>query len=82
MFNAKLPYLPPYLSEMTEFLSTHVLPLLRPNYRFYRGNNPLAKALFTAVQAILKAMFRMRWKVKYFRHPIEMWLIRRLLSKE
>lgn len=81
LFTSKLPYLPPHLGEMTEFLSAYVLQLMRPGYQFYRGANPFVKVSFAAAQAILKVVFRLRWRLKYFRHPIEMRLIQRVLSQ-
>ena len=81
LFTANLPYLPPGLGERVEFLTTFVLQLLWPEYRFYRGANPVAKAAFGVVQFLLTVLARVRWNRKYFDHPIEFRLVRRLLER-
>jgi len=81
MFSARLPYLPEDLGERAEFLTTHVLQLLRPDYKFYRGRNPLARASFGTAQTLLKTVYKVRWELKYFDHPVEMRLIQSLLNQ-
>ena len=81
LFSTKLPYLPAGLGEEIEFMTTYVLQLLWPGYQFYQGTNPLAKAVFSTVQAILAATARLRWRHKYFRHPVEFRLVKKLLAR-
>jgi len=81
MWISNLPYAPADLGKQAEFISTFILQLLRPEYRFFRGTNPLAKAGFAAVQAILKGTSLIRWKLKYFDNPVEMWLAKKLLGR-
>jgi radical SAM superfamily enzyme YgiQ (UPF0313 family) len=80
LFTSNLPYLPPGLDEQVEFLTTHILQLLWPEYRFYQGKNPVARGAYGVAQALLTALARLRWRTKYFRHPIEFRLVRRLLA--
>lgn len=80
MFSSVLPYLPMDLGERCEFVTTNILQLLRPDYKFYQGSNPIAGAGYGAAQALLKAVYKMRWKAKYFDHPIEMRLIKKVLG--
>ncbi len=82
MFSAALPYLPLDLGEKCEFVTTNILQLLRPDYKFYQGQNPIADVGFGVAQAILKALYTMRWKAKYFEHPLEMKLIKKVLASE
>ncbi|MCP4639741.1 MAG: FkbM family methyltransferase [bacterium] len=81
LFTSNLPYLPKGLDERIEFLTTYVLQLLWPKYRFYQGDNPVARAFFGAVQSTLTALARLRWKTRYFGCPVEFRLAKRFLSR-
>ena len=81
MFTTRLPYLPEGLGERVEFITTYIMQSRRPDYKFYRGTNPLAKAAFGTAQSTLSALFRLRWKYKFFNLPLEMKLIESVLAR-
>lgn len=81
MFTTKLPYLPEGLGDRVEFITTYIMQSRRPDYKFYRGTNPVAKAAFSTAQSTLSALFRLRWKYKFFDLPIEMKLIESVLAR-
>ena len=80
MFATKLPYLPDDICVKAEFITTHILQLMRPDYTFYQGRNIAAKVLMNGLQELLTLFYRARWKAKYFDHPFEMRLIEKILS--
>lgn len=82
LFTPKLPYLPKGLGQRTEFITAYILQLMRTDYQFYRGQNPLAKVAFSIVQFALTTIFRLRWRLKFFEYPIEMKLIRMVLKEK
>ncbi len=81
MFTTRLPYLPEGLGGRVEFITTYIMQSRRPDYKFYRGTNPFAKAAFGTAQSTLSALFRLRWKYKFFSLPIEMKLIESVLAR-
>lgn len=81
LFTPKLPYLPPNLGERVEFITTYILQLRRSGYHFYRGGNPVAGAFFAVAERILKAIFYLRWKMKYFDFPLEKRFIEAVITR-
>jgi hypothetical protein len=79
MFTNNSPYLPADLSEKAEFVTTHILQLKRLDYHYYRGTSPLSKLSFGVAQTALKAIYGLRWKLKYFDHPLEMRIVEGML---
>jgi len=82
MFTTKLPYLPEGLGSQVEFITTYIMQSRRPDYKYYRGTNLLAKAVFGTVQSMLSAVFRLRWRYKFFSMPIEMIAIESVLARK
>lgn len=50
LFTPKLPCLPPHLGQQVEFITTYILQLLRPRYKYYRGSNPFLKIRFATAK--------------------------------
>jgi len=81
LFATKLPYLPRHFADRIEFITTFVLQLTRPDYRFYQGNNRLLGAFFAIIQAMFQLSANFRWRHKFFSWPVEFRLVKMLLSR-